>query len=228
MASPRETVPVGPIGATLTTVTVRPTTPKGAATRERILDAATVLFHENGVDATGLDDVLAGSHTGKSQLYHYFGGKSGLVDDVIDTQADRILGWHTELLADVDDIAGLRRWAEAVVAAVAERQGAFGCPLGSLAVQVADRSETHRARITEGFTRWEGVLEAAVARIVTDPARAADRAAVLLTALQGGLLLAEATHRTRHLRLGLDAAIAGVERSVTTTPRRRLRRGSSH
>lgn len=209
-------------------MTVRPTTPKGAATRARILDAATVLFHENGVDATGLEDVLAGSDTGKSQLYHYFGGKAGLVDDVIDTQADRILSWHSDLLAGVDDVDCLRRWADAIVAAVEQRHGAFGCPLGSLAVQVADRSETHRARVTQGFSRWEGVLEAAVARIVVDPGLAADRAAVLLTALQGGLLLAEATHETRYLRLGLDAAIADVERMVSRTPGRRSRRGSSH
>ncbi len=202
-------------------MTVRTTTPKGAATRAKILDAATVLFHENGVGPTGLDDVLASSGTGKSQLYHYYGGKTGLVDQVIDTQAGRILAWHTDLLGGVDDVAGLQRWADAVVEAVASRRGAYGCPLGSLAAELADRSDAQRERIARGCARWEAVIEAAVTRIVTDPGAAADAAAVLLSSLQGGLLLAETTRDTRHLRLGLDAAVAGVARATEVAPRRR-------
>lgn len=204
-------------------MTVRTTTPKGAATRMRIVESAAVLFHENGVEGTGLDDVLTATGTGKSQLYHYFGGKAELVDDVIDTQADRILGWHAALLADVDDVEGLQRWADAVVAAVDERHGAYGCPLGSLAVELADRSESHRERVARGFAGWEDALAAAVARVVPDVDAAATAAAVLLTAVQGGLLLAEATRDTRHLRLALEAAVSDIGRTAGRGPRRRTR-----
>src|SRR5579871_1836357 len=55
-------------------------TDRGLATRDRIVAAAAALVAERGVAAISLDDVRAATRTSKSQLYHYFGGKQGLVE----------------------------------------------------------------------------------------------------------------------------------------------------
>ena len=52
-------------------------TARGAATRARIVDAATDLIYTHGVERTSLDDVMAVSGVSKSQLYHYFADKEG-------------------------------------------------------------------------------------------------------------------------------------------------------
>jgi len=46
-----------------------PRTERGRETRENILGTAARLFHERGVTATSVEQVLAGARAGKSQLY---------------------------------------------------------------------------------------------------------------------------------------------------------------
>jgi TetR/AcrR family transcriptional regulator, transcriptional repressor for nem operon len=47
-----------------------PQTPRGRATRERIVAAASELIGERGVAETSIDDVLERAGASKSQLYH--------------------------------------------------------------------------------------------------------------------------------------------------------------
>ncbi|WP_237096986.1 TetR/AcrR family transcriptional regulator, partial [Mycobacteroides abscessus] len=56
-----------------------PATAHGRRTRAAIIDAAAQMMYQKGVAATSLDDILAASSTGKSQLYHYFKDRSELV-----------------------------------------------------------------------------------------------------------------------------------------------------
>ncbi|WNV84641.1 TetR family transcriptional regulator [Umezawaea sp. Da 62-37] len=82
-----------------------PSTPKGAATSRRILDAAAEEFSERGIAGARIERVIAAARTNKAQLYGYFGNKEGLFDAVI---ADAVSRGTKALPFDVDDIAG---WA---------------------------------------------------------------------------------------------------------------------
>jgi AcrR family transcriptional regulator len=68
-----------------------PTTPRGAATSRRILDAAAEEFAERGIAGARIDRIIAAAHTNKAQLYGYFGSKDGLFDAIIADHADRLL-----------------------------------------------------------------------------------------------------------------------------------------
>ncbi len=85
-------------------------TPRGEATRARIVESAAELVLASGIGGTSLDDIRAGTSTSKSQLFHYFpGGKSELVRAIAYFQAERV---HTaqepylSRLADWDDWQG--------------------------------------------------------------------------------------------------------------------------
>src|ERR1700749_5203592 len=93
-------------------------TEQGRATRGRIVAAAAALIGEHGVSGTSLDDIRAATDSSKSQLYHYFGDKQGLVQAVIDYQSALVLGAQVDALADVCDWNGLERWADGMVAMV--------------------------------------------------------------------------------------------------------------
>src|SRR6266702_295827 len=56
---------------------------KKTGSREKILRVASDLFHAQGVHATGLDEILQKSGTGKGQFYHYFKNKDDLVHQVL-------------------------------------------------------------------------------------------------------------------------------------------------
>ena len=192
-------------------------TARGAATRARIVEAAAELIYERGVGGTSLDDVMGASSTSKSQLYHYFADKDALIGAVIQAQTGRVLAFQATLLDNVETLAGLRGWRDAIVAASEAACGIGGCPLGTLGSELADRSDSARALVAQGFESWELRLASCLRRLrergELDPdADLNDLAASLIGALQGGLLLAQTTRTVRPLKLVLDMALEHVGR----------------
>ncbi len=191
-----------------------PKTARGVATRARIVAAATDLVRAHGVANTTIDQVIEASKASKSQVYHYFADKDDLVLAVIQRQAECVLGTHEELLRKLNSLAGLRRWRDAVVELTRQTNCAGGCPLGSLAAELAEMPRP-RAALAESFARWASYFETAFAAMQTRVGRKPgsdlkELAEALLTSLQGGLLLAQTMRSTRPLEIALDMAIDHV------------------
>ncbi|MEU6486326.1 TetR family transcriptional regulator [Streptomyces sp. NPDC046887] len=79
-----------------------PSTQRGAATRRRILDAATEEFARHGIAGARVERIIQTARTNKAQLYGYFGSKDGLFDAVVTDSLDRIT---TVVPIDADDLA---------------------------------------------------------------------------------------------------------------------------
>ena len=189
-------------------------TARGLATRGRIVAAAAGLMYERGVAATSMDDVRAATATSKSQLYHYFTSKSDLVCAVIAHQQEAVLGGQQPHLAELDTLAGLRTWRDRVVAVNGEAMRLGGCPVGALATQVAT-DERARDAAGSAFEAWRSQLAAGLGRMqaageLSGEASPEDLSWGLLAAVQGGLLLSQATQQIRPLELALDHAIAAI------------------
>jgi TetR/AcrR family transcriptional repressor of nem operon len=192
-------------------------TAKGERTRGRIIEAAAGLIHERGVASTSLDDIRSAAGVSGSQLSHYFAGKDDLVQAVIGYQATTITGNQRQ--ADLGSPQGLRAWRDLVIAQVKSSQGQGGCPLGSLAGQLAETDAQARAQIAAGFGQWSAAISDGLHRLRagghlpegTDPD---DLAVTLLAALQGGLLLAQVQRDTRPLETAVDTVLglAGLGR----------------
>jgi len=191
---------------------------RGAATRARIVEAAADLIYVHGVERTSLDDVMAASGVSKSQLYHYFVDKDALVLDVIARQTERVLDAQRPHLEALDSLLALKAWRNAIVR-LNKAAGGNGCPLGSLASELAGDSEPARKRLADGFSMWRDRLEHGLAKMrergeldaAADPR---DLALALLSAVQGGLLLAKTTRSSRPLEIAIDMAIDHVARHV--------------
>ncbi len=54
---------------------------RAKVTRLKIIQSAFDLFHNQGVNATSIDEILESSGTGKSQFYYYFESKDALVHE---------------------------------------------------------------------------------------------------------------------------------------------------
>jgi AcrR family transcriptional regulator len=192
-------------------------TARGAATRERIVAGAAALIYEWGVASTSLDDIMAATRTSKSQLYHYFADKDALVLEVIRRQLGQIIAGQEAELRGLRTWQGLQRWRDHLVEGTRATGGAGGCPLGSLASELADQSESAREALAACFTEWEAYLVDGFTAMRQDglmspEADPAELAVTVMTALQGGLLLAQTTRDVRPLELALDMAIAHAGR----------------
>lgn len=192
-------------------------TARGAATRARIVEAASRLVTEHGVAGTRLDDVMVHSGTSKSQIYHYFSGRDELIYAVVEMQSEGVLQFQKRRLGQVSSLEDLRTWRDTIVEINRARRGAGGCPIGSLASELSDRSETARHALAESFARWESYLAGALERMQSEKklSPAADipqLATGIVTALQGGLLVAQTQQTTRPLEIALDMALEHVSR----------------
>ena len=188
-------------------------TARGATTRARIVAAAASLVYERGFTGTSLDDVMAATGTSKSQLYHYFADKDALIREVIKAQLGRIMA--AQAAAGLHEIASwesLQRWCDHFVTATRATQGAGGCPLGSLVGELADQSEPARRVLAQCFADWQSYLSEGFTAmrdhgelaVKADPA---ELALTMMSALQGGLLMAQAMRSARPLELALNMAL---------------------
>lgn len=76
---------------------------RSSGARERLLLAASDLFCRQGINATGVDAVVAAAGTAKTTLYKAFGSKEGLVEAVLEREGDQ---WRKWFVAEVDSIPG--------------------------------------------------------------------------------------------------------------------------
>jgi TetR/AcrR family transcriptional regulator, transcriptional repressor for nem operon len=190
-------------------------TSKGQATRARIVEAAAALMYEHGVCNTSTEEILKAAQVSNSQLYHYFADKDDLTRAVIAYQVERVLSSQEHLLAGLDSFAALESWRDTLVSFASKSQGRGGCPIGSLASELADLNEDARQTLAAGFARWETAIRAGLEamrdrgelRTGADPEQLA---LATLAALQGGLLLTQTRRDATPLATGLDAAIAHI------------------
>lgn len=200
-------------------IATSPVTPKGQAARRRIVEIAARLMQDQGVRNTTLDNVQEAASAGRSQLYHYFSGKRDLVRAVIDFQAEGILA-PTKNAHSLSTWEGWEQWRSTIVRHYAQMGCRGGCPLGSLASELADTDEEARQRVSENFKRWEQTFRVGLQIMrdkgtlscTSDPAHLA---VVLLTAFEGGLLMSQTHRDVSYLEISLGSALAVLRSHAT-------------
>lgn len=196
-------------------VPARKLTPKGLATRERIIAAAAELIYEHGAQNTNNEQIREAAGVSGSQLTRHFPTKEALVRAVLAWQADNIVARHqAPELGELDSFAALYRWADSYIASQDMLRG--GCTFGSLAAEVVKAEPSHRDAVADGFERWQALFRRGLSKMrergelrpEADPAALAH---LLTAAFQGGALLDQAAADSTPLRDALYGALAYIE-----------------
>jgi len=203
-------------------------TPKGEATKNRIVSAAAELVFRQGAALTSTEAVQTAAGVSASQMYHYFKNKQQLLDAVIAFQTEDIVSRHVPYLRAIEKVDDFSTWKNVVVAIQNELNCEGGCPLGSLASELADSAPGTRDLVAVGFERWESLIHEAITRMVEAGVLTRDADVGLLSdammaALQGGLLLAKVRRTTRPLEAALDVVIERLRTYETSGFRNRYR-----
>lgn len=173
------------------------TPPVPADTRGRILQAAFQLFHEQGYHATGIATILREAGINAGSLYHFFPSKEALLIGVLEYALillrPAVMEPAERRAADPLDrvFALLEQYREGL-----KLQGCrMGCPIGNLALEVADDHPPARQLIHQNFENWilavRTWLEEAGPRLPRHVDRA-QLARFVLTVMEGAIMQARA------------------------------------
>ncbi|MDP4502194.1 TetR/AcrR family transcriptional regulator [Nonomuraea turcica] len=128
-----------------------------ARTRAAIIEAATPVLYERGLDGIGVAELCARLEVSKETLYRHFGTKDGLVQAVLEARSARLTGWLTEAVAAAGDdphdqltavFDALQRWYD--------RPAFRGCAMVNASAQHHD--ETVRALTARHLNRYLDLL----------------------------------------------------------------------
>ena len=178
------------------------------------MERAAELFAERGIAGTSVDEVLAAAKAGKGQFYHYFRSRDELAAAAVGHRCAQVVAGLTQALGGVSSLAGLERTLAAFIAGF-EKMGMPGCPIGTLATEVACRNEEARLQAAAGFDAWERLLADALERMRQRGELRADTepsalAAGLLASIEGGMVLSQARKDIASLRIAVEAGLGQV------------------
>ncbi|MEV7892419.1 TetR/AcrR family transcriptional regulator [Streptomyces sp. NPDC002817] len=186
--------------------------------RERMVFSAAQLIRRDGVAATGMREVAAHAGAPRGSLQHYFpGGKEQLVNEAVGW-AGRYAGRRVaRFLAVLDEPTPSALFAEMVRQWTDEYEAdgfAGGCPVAAATIDCAESTESTREAASAAFATWTGPVAQALADMGVPGQRTAPLATLMISSLEGALLIARAERDVRALttvarELGplLDAAV---------------------
>jgi TetR/AcrR family transcriptional regulator, transcriptional repressor for nem operon len=179
------------------------------STRERLIAAALRLFGEKGYLSTSVADVQRESDCHSGSFYHFFPTKQDLLLAVLERYRMGIVPMLIEpAWADVHDpieriFALLARYRMLLEMS----RCAYGCPIGSLALELHEPDPAVRHLLASNFTGWIDQVENCLVDARKVLGRNIDTrrtASFVLTVMEGGVMQA----RTYRDPRPFDAAVA--------------------
>jgi TetR/AcrR family transcriptional regulator, transcriptional repressor for nem operon len=168
-------------------------------TRQRLVETARRLFHEQGYTATGIAEILNAARARSGSLYYFFPTKEDLLLAVLEKYKDMLRPMVVDpVFQRVSDpverifgiLDGYRRQ-------LLSTKYQFGCPLGNLALELTNSHPAARQLIAENFSGWRAAIEQCLADAGGRLPRSLDRgqlALFVLTTMEGAVMLARAYH----------------------------------
>ena len=160
---------------------------QGEGKRERLIESAKALMHQQGVHATTLAEVAGHAGIPPGNVYYYFKTKEDLIRAVVDDYvalAEAMLAQLGTLRSPAARLKALTRsWLE-----VADTAADYGCPVGSLCAELNKCDGPLSSAGTEILGRITAWAEAQFRELGRRDA--ADLSIALLSGIQGSALLA--------------------------------------
>ncbi|TAJ11376.1 TetR family transcriptional regulator [Marinilabiliaceae bacterium JC017] len=127
--------------------------------KELILEIGARLMHQKGYNYTGIQEILKEAEVPKGSFYFYFKSKEDFGLQVIDQYATHIgNALHGYLKDDTySPLSRLRQFLNEFLASFIDNNYQGGCPLGNLALELADTNEVFRKKLNVIF---ESAIEA--------------------------------------------------------------------
>ena len=170
---------------------------KAPDSKWKTVAAAIKLFRQQGYHGTALQDILAAGGAPRGSLYFHFpGGKEEIGENAL-TMAGEAVRQGIERAAEASDSVEtfLTHVARAMAADLEKSDYQEGCPIATTALETAAQSEVLGEATAGAFRKWETEISRGLERFGMSSAEADQLATMVLSQLEGALLLAR-TYRS--------------------------------
>lgn len=168
-------------------------------TRSKIVEAAMELFWQKGYGSTSIADILSLTQLNSGSLYHFFPGKQDVLIAVLDAYRDGIEpmllqpAWGDE----PDPVEKVFKLLALYRGLILETDCTYGCPIGSLALELHEADPVVRERLAQNFANWVSAVRTCYEQAAHRFRPGTDFQALAeftLTVMEGGVMQAR-THR---------------------------------
>jgi TetR/AcrR family transcriptional repressor of lmrAB and yxaGH operons len=121
-----------------------------------------------------------------------------------------------EAARHADDPGSLVRALAQILASRLERSGyQSGCPIATMVLELAPRDEAFSADFDAVFARWRAALATRLEPMGIAPGRAAALADLVISALEGALVLSRAARSTEPFHTPIEALISAIDHAAS-------------
>jgi TetR/AcrR family transcriptional repressor of lmrAB and yxaGH operons len=184
--------------------------PRTSDARDRAVATTAKLLREQGYAATGVAQILEVSGAPKGSFYFHFPeGKEQVAAEALRLAGAEVEQGLRRLAAQTASPAELvKHFIDRQARVLAESGYRLGCPIATVALEMASESPVIRAACQEIFDSWLAALAEAFTPRLGDRARATAEQVVM--AVEGALLLSRVRHDPGPLRRTRDLLVAAL------------------
>jgi TetR/AcrR family transcriptional repressor of lmrAB and yxaGH operons len=183
-----------------------------------MVEAAFELFRKRGYHATAFSDVVRESGAPRGSIYFHFpGGKQELAREAIALAGDEIEEMVKAAAGRAEDPGSLVRALGEIVAKRLEESGyQSGCSIATMVLELAPTDEELSAEFDAVFARWRAALvdQFEAMGVALEPA--AVLADLVMSAIEGALVLSRAARGPEPFRSTVDALAAVVDHEAAS------------
>lgn len=175
-----------------------------AETRKKIIETAARLFQRDGIQATGLADIMAAAGLTHGGFYRHFDSKDQLVAEAFGAGFESLSGAVEAVTRNETGKCAIKAIVESYLAAKHRDDAGAGCPYASLGSELARADDATRAAASKGFVELVDAIVAHMPRKKPENARA--DALFIISAMTGALIMSRAVNDAKLSASILQAA----------------------
>jgi TetR/AcrR family transcriptional repressor of nem operon len=188
-----------------------------AETRKRVVDAAARRFRKDGIEATGVVDLMADAGLTHGGFYAHFASKENLVKEALQAAAlksrERLQRRISEARAAGRD--PLEAFVTNYLTTLHRDRPDNGCSVAALGSEIARHPRKTKEAFTEGLTQTMEMIAGALPETITTGRT--EKAYAIFSILIGALQLSRAVSDAKMSQSIIDAGIASAMQ-VARTP----------
>ncbi|WP_020372821.1 TetR/AcrR family transcriptional regulator [Arthrobacter sp. M2012083] len=191
---------------------------KGNLTKARLAESMLQLIQTSGYSGTGLNAVIEHAGAPKGSVYFHFpDGKEGLGVAAVELAAKQFEALIAEAAISAGSVAEAARTAIEVLAAiVSESNFRLGCPVSVVTLEMGAESERLRQACAAAFESWIAPTSALLEAGGLDAGEARSLATVVVSTIEGAVIVSRATQSTQPLFSAADVVEALINQRCKT------------